>query len=164
MSYRRIISLVAVTALAVADLVVATDAFAARAAGRVGASVSRGGPAVSRGGIAVSRGGGYNRGNYRGGYFPGAGLAAGAVLGGAIAASRPWYGYNYGYDNGQSYYDQGYYGQGYYGQGYYGYNPGYYSYYPTSDQSAAYCAQRYRSYDAASGTYLGYDGQRHPCP
>jgi hypothetical protein len=24
--------------------------------------------------------------------------------------------------------------------------------------------QRYKSYDPASGTYLGYDGQRHPCP
>ena len=30
--------------------------------------------------------------------------------------------------------------------------------------SSAYCAQRYRSYDPASGTYLGYDGLRHPCP
>lgn len=29
---------------------------------------------------------------------------------------------------------------------------------------SAYCAQRYRSYDPASGTYLGYDGLRHPCP
>jgi hypothetical protein len=28
----------------------------------------------------------------------------------------------------------------------------------------AYCSQRFRSYDPASGTYLGYDGQRHPCP
>ena len=27
-----------------------------------------------------------------------------------------------------------------------------------------YCSQRYRSYDPASGTYLGYDGNRHPCP
>jgi hypothetical protein len=26
-----------------------------------------------------------------------------------------------------------------------------------------YCAQRYRSYDPASGTYIGYDGRRHPC-
>ena len=24
-------------------------------------------------------------------------------------------------------------------------------------------AQRYKSYDPASGTYLGYDGLRHPC-
>ncbi len=28
----------------------------------------------------------------------------------------------------------------------------------------AYCAQRFRSYDPASGTYLGYDGRRHACP
>ena len=28
---------------------------------------------------------------------------------------------------------------------------------------ASYCAQRYRSYDPASGTYLGFDGLRHPC-
>lgn len=25
------------------------------------------------------------------------------------------------------------------------------------------CAQRYRSYDPALGTFLGYDGHRHPC-
>lgn len=31
-------------------------------------------------------------------------------------------------------------------------------------RAVAYCAQRYRSYDRASGTYLGYDGFRHPCP
>jgi hypothetical protein len=37
--------------------------------------------------------------------------------------------------------------------------------YAAPNQSAvAYCAQRYRSYDPASGTYLGYDGLRHPCP
>ena len=34
---------------------------------------------------------------------------------------------------------------------------------PTGDVHA-YCAQRFRSYDPESGTYLGYDGQRHPCP
>ena len=28
----------------------------------------------------------------------------------------------------------------------------------------AYCQQRFRSYDPASGTYMGYDGLRHPCP
>jgi hypothetical protein len=27
-----------------------------------------------------------------------------------------------------------------------------------------YCLSRFRSYDPASGTYLGYDGYRHPCP
>jgi hypothetical protein len=30
--------------------------------------------------------------------------------------------------------------------------------------AVAYCSQRFRSYDPASGTYLGYDGYRHPCP
>jgi hypothetical protein len=34
---------------------------------------------------------------------------------------------------------------------------------PGSD-SVAYCEQRFKSYDPASGTYLGYDGMRHPCP
>jgi len=28
----------------------------------------------------------------------------------------------------------------------------------------AYCMQRFRSYDPKTGTYLGNDGQRHPCP
>ena len=28
----------------------------------------------------------------------------------------------------------------------------------------AYCAGRFKSYDPGSGTYLGYDGLRHPCP
>lgn len=31
-------------------------------------------------------------------------------------------------------------------------------------RGASYCAQRYRSYDPYSRTYLGYDGYRHPCP
>ena len=35
---------------------------------------------------------------------------------------------------------------------------------PVYGGNAAYCAQRYRSYDPASGTYLGFDGLRHPCP
>ena len=29
--------------------------------------------------------------------------------------------------------------------------------------SASSCARRYRSYDPESGTFLGYDGTRHPC-
>jgi hypothetical protein len=35
--------------------------------------------------------------------------------------------------------------------------------YAYMDDSASYCAQRYRSYDPASGTYLGRDGRRHVC-
>jgi hypothetical protein len=30
--------------------------------------------------------------------------------------------------------------------------------------SVNYCMQRFRSYDPRSGTYLGNDGARHPCP
>ncbi len=67
------------------------------------------------------------------------GFAAGALLGSALAAP------NYYYD------DPGYY---YAPDVYAGPNP----------SAEAYCAQRYRSYDPASGTYLGYDGVRHPCP
>jgi BA14K-like protein len=33
-----------------------------------------------------------------------------------------------------------------------------------SQDAAAYCAERFRTYDPASGTYMGYDGMRHPCP
>jgi hypothetical protein len=32
------------------------------------------------------------------------------------------------------------------------------------DDPVGYCTQRFRSYDPKSGTYLGNDGQRHPCP
>ncbi|WP_440642762.1 BA14K family protein [Bradyrhizobium sp. PUT101] len=50
------------------------------------------------------------------------GLAAGAIIGGAIANSQ------------------------------------------AQSNAASYCAQRFRSYDPGSGTYLGRDGLRHPCP
>jgi hypothetical protein len=98
-----------------------------------------GGGGVYRGGY----GGGYRRGGGGGGFIPGA--VAGAVIGGAVAS------------------------QGYYGQ------PGYYDdqsqYYddsvavaPEGGDDVAYCSQRFRSYDPGSGTYLGSDGYRHPCP
>jgi BA14K-like protein len=31
-------------------------------------------------------------------------------------------------------------------------------------RSVEWCLHHYRSYDPNSGTYLGYDGYRHPCP
>ena len=64
----------------------------------------------------------YDRRGYGG---VGAGLAAGAIIGGAIAASQAQ---------------------------------------AAAANADAYCFQRYKSYDPASGTYLGYDGYRHPCP
>jgi hypothetical protein len=35
---------------------------------------------------------------------------------------------------------------------------------PPGGDAVAYCAQRYRSYDPVSQTFLGFDGLRHPCP
>jgi BA14K-like protein len=118
------------------------------------------------------------RGEFRGdrdrGFRRDAGFAVGAAAvgvatGAAIAAGGydPYYGDNYAYDS------------GYYGDSY-AYDAGatYDAGIPlvTFDQAvpvegpvavggdASYCAQRYRSWDPASGTYLGFDGLRHPCP
>jgi hypothetical protein len=95
---------------------------------------------------------GFRRG-YRGGGFRGPvlglGLAAGAIIGGAIVgATQP-------------------YGNGYYG--YSGYDPGYDEGYVAVSPyavggEAAYCLRRFRSYDPRLGTYVGFDGYRHPCP
>jgi hypothetical protein len=35
---------------------------------------------------------------------------------------------------------------------------------PPVQDAVAWCMQRYRSYDPASGTFVGYDGIRRPCP
>jgi hypothetical protein len=97
---------------------------------------------------------------------------------GAYAYAGAGYDYNYApgyyrYGYGPSYYSYGY-DPGYYSYTYepgyysYGYDPGYYSYgfsgygYPQRD--TAYCMSHFRSYDPASGTYLGFDGLRHSCP
>jgi hypothetical protein len=67
----------------------------------------------------------------------GLGIVAGAILGAAIVS------------------------QPYYGPGYY---PGYYPPPPPPGDPVGYCMSRFKSYDPGSGTYLGYDGLRHPCP
>lgn len=68
-------------------------------------------------------------GHHRGyGWGPGAaigGLAAGAIIGGAIASSQAQ---------------------------------------ARANDAASYCAQRFRSYDPASGTYLANNGMRRACP
>ena len=104
------------------------------------------GPRYGGGGWHGGYRGGYRHHGYGGGFIPGA--VAGAVIGGALASS------SYGY-YGPSY---GYYDDGYYDDGAVAVAP------PAGDDSVAYCMQRYKSYDPASGTYLGYDGQRNPCP
>jgi len=122
--------------------------FAAGGGGARFAAAPRVGGGNWAGGRAAWNGGGW-RGGHRGGWIPGAG--AGAVVGGAVANSYAYYGGpDYAYAPDYTYYDAG----------------------PDADVVAvvpqggdgAYCAQRYRSWDPASGTYLGYDGQRHPCP
>jgi len=117
--------------------------------GAPGPRYGGGGGGVYHGG-GYGGGGGYYRGGGGGGFIPGA--VAGAIVGGAIAS-------------------QGYYG----GPGYYAPAPRYYddSYADEGVVAVApapggddvgYCMQTYRSYDPRSGTYLGNDGFRHPCP
>jgi hypothetical protein len=79
----------------------------------------------------------WHHGRHGGGGGAIAGFAAGAILGGVLASQQP---YGYGY------------GSGYYEQGYGG------------GDAVGYCLSRFKSYDPSSGTYLGYDGYRHPCP
>lgn len=67
--------------------------------------------------------------------------------------------YNPYYSDDYAYYDSYPYNDTY---AYYGGDETYVS--PTVGVDASYCARRYRSYDPASGTYLGFDGIRHPCP
>jgi hypothetical protein len=95
--------------------------------------------------------GGYGHGY--GGYGVGVGVAAlatGALIGGAIASQNQ--GYYYGDQNYPGYSDPGYV---YSEAAPVAYNNG---------DSLAYCEQTFRSYDPASGSYLGYDGFRHACP
>jgi hypothetical protein len=61
---------------------------------------------------------------------------------------------------GGSYYDPYYYDD----YAYDDYDDGGPGYVVSGGADPAYCVQRYKSYDPASGTYLGYDGLRHPCP
>ncbi|HWY26186.1 MAG TPA: BA14K family protein, partial [Nevskia sp.] len=65
---------------------------------------------------------------------------------------------------GGGYYGSDYYDNGYYADQDYGYDTGTVAVESDTGVDPSYCAQRYRSYDPASGTYLGYDGLRHPCP
>lgn len=121
----------------------------------------------------------WRRGWRGGGWGPAA--VAGAIVGGAIAATQPW---NYGYYDNYAYAPNYGYGYNYapgYATGPAGYNdyayapgPGYndYAYAPgyvagpaySGGNDDTYCSQRFRSYDLSSGTYMGFDGRRHSCP
>jgi len=118
-----------------------------------------GGPRFNGGGgPRVGGGGGWRHGGGGGGGFiPGA--IAGAVIGGALAGPSGYYGNSYGY-YGNSYYD----GNGPYYGGPYDDGGEVLEVAPAGGDDAGYCMQTYKSYDPRTGTYLGYDGLRHPCP
>jgi hypothetical protein len=132
------------------------------AAGRTGPQFSQGQVAqgqFAQGQFRTDRGS-FDRGEFRdrdrdGRFGRGAGFVAGLAVGSAFgygAYSDPYYyGDDYAYSD--------------------GYDAGYDAGYPvdtgvvvsSAGGDPSYCAQRYRSYDPATGTYLGFDGLRHPC-
>jgi hypothetical protein len=97
---------------------------------------------------------GWHGGWHGGGWGWGGAVAAGVVGGAIAAATSPLWA--------PGYYD---YYPGYaYGPGYgYGYAVAPAPVAPGGG-SVAYCESRFRSYNPATGMYLGYDGQYHPCP
>jgi len=115
---------------------------------------------VAQGQFAQNRTGRFDRGEFRdrdrdGRFGRGAGFVTGLAVGSAFGygayADPYYYGDDYAYSD--------------------GYDAGYDTGYPvetgvvvsSAGGDPSYCAQRYRSYDPASGTYLGFDGLRHPC-
>jgi hypothetical protein len=102
--------------------------------------------------------GGWRGDRYRGGavWWPGAAAGAAVATGAALGAYAAY--------GGPYYSDDGYYDDTYYDSGYYDDGAAVTVVPAAPGGDASYCAQRFRSYDPASGTYLGYDGQRHPCP
>lgn len=78
---------------------------------------------------------------------------------------RPWRGGGYWSGVGIGVIGSPYY-YGYYGDPYYYYDDDEptVTVVPADRRTEAYCRKRFKSYDPASGTYLGYDGRRHPCP
>jgi hypothetical protein len=126
--------ILAVSALSATSVVVLTGAVSAAPIGEP-LAVVKAVPSVTQ--PVQWRGGGWGWGPAIAG-----GIIGGAIVGGALAAP---------------------YGPGYYGPGYYGAPPPV-AYGPPPGDAVAYCMQRFRSYDPGSGTYLGYDGARHPCP
>lgn len=89
--------------------------------------------------VAGAHRGDHRRNNWRwrhrdGGWGWGSGVAFGYGLGYGLGYAAPYYAY------------------------------GDYAYSGDDDNAVAYCMSRFQSYDPSSGTYLGYDGLRHPCP
>ncbi|EXL04390.1 BA14K family protein [Aquamicrobium defluvii] len=81
------------------------------------------------------------------------GLAAGALLGSALASQPRYYEPEPTYVIREPRPARTYYRDNYYRA----------TYEPWSPEWYRYCSDRYRSFDARTGTFLGYDGQRHFC-
>lgn len=117
---------------------------------RYGQRAQRQGGNVNRGGRQVRRGGGN---------AAGAAVAAGVaglVIGGIIASqNRPQRGYRTYEEPYQQPYRPVYQEQEYVQQGY--------GFAPWTQEWYDYCAQRYRSFDPRSGTFVSYDGRRYMC-
>jgi hypothetical protein len=186
MTRLKLLSTAALMALAL-PLAMSSEAFAQHRGGQGGyAARGGGGPSASfgggggmRGGVATAgprfsggggmtatsgpsyggnwqggnrnwQGGNWQGGNRWAGHRRGGGFWPGVAVGAAIGGSYAYYG-------GPGYYDSGYYDDSYYDDSV--------AAAPALEGGdAAYCAQTYQSYDPASGMYLGYDGQWHPCP
>lgn len=131
--------------LAVGAMSLSITLASAAPAGNIGASAALKNELVQdvqwrRHGYGPYRGGGRYYGYRRGGAVAAGvigGLALGAALGAAAAAPPP---------PPAAYYE-----------------PDYAPDYAEGGDWLAYCSSKYRSFDPRSGTYLGYDGLRHPC-
>jgi hypothetical protein len=152
-----------------------------------------GGAAIGGGGAAIGgpKAGGVigSPGPVGGGAFRG-GVVAGPRVGMVPQTSwtarpgwtGPWAGNNWRHRHHRRFIGPGIgFGLGY-GLGAYAASPYYYDYYDdpyyygapyqesyvvggtASPEDVAYCQRRYRSYDVRTGTFLGKDGRRHPCP
>ena len=136
---RKIVAALTAAACGTALLAVDVGRAAAQDGGRLGlqqAQPSESYAQYRRYGGDRYYGRGYGRRGYGGAAAAGiAGLAAGALIGGAIASQQ------------------------------YAPPPPPYAVAPAGgdEEWLAYCSQRYRSFDPASGTYLSYDGNRYPC-
>jgi hypothetical protein len=97
------------------------------------------------------------------------GLAAGAIIGGAIVDSNNNYNRRVYIDPPRTYYppQPTYYPAPTYvappPRPYYPRNVGYGGYEPWSPGWYQYCESRYRSFDPSTGTFRGYDGREHFC-
>ena len=143
------------------------------------------GPSVGGGRVGPIVGPGPSVGGGRGGPIVGAGPSVGGPVAGRPGwqGGRPgWHGGRPGWHGGgwRHYHNRGFYpgyatgfgfgfGSPYY---YYGTPSTYYDYEDDEPvvainrdrRTVDYCKRRFKSYDPRSGTYLGYDGRRHPCP